>query len=280
VVSLVNVESSEAPQCTPEQAREITERIKVGVEAVWHLIVQAYQGGAHRALGYSSWDDYCTREFGTSRIRLPREERQEVVASLRESGLSTRAISVVAGVDDRTVRRDIDAIEAGAANAAPDRRGTEVEPRFKESMKVKGTDGKSYEPNKPGWAERVKAATKNNPVQPTRAQRVIDIRQLAERGNNAQQIANQIGVQRRYVMELAIAERITLPDHIVGKVHKLDHNRMVRETVTAVDGAAFGLNLIDLEQVDPDELEGWVISLGDSLKSLNSFHRKMKEMTR
>jgi len=53
------------------------------------LVKQAYTERAWDALGYASWDEYCTREFGTSRLRLPREERAEVVASLRESGLST-----------------------------------------------------------------------------------------------------------------------------------------------------------------------------------------------
>jgi hypothetical protein len=62
------------------EARALTDRIKVAVEATWHLVIEAYQARAWVALGYSSWDDYCTREFGTSRLRLPREERQEVVA--------------------------------------------------------------------------------------------------------------------------------------------------------------------------------------------------------
>ena len=88
-------------------ARALTDRIKVGVEAVWELITQAYVQRAWDALGYSSWDDYCTREFGTSRLRLPREERAEVVASLRESGLSIRAISAATGLGRGTVERDI-----------------------------------------------------------------------------------------------------------------------------------------------------------------------------
>jgi len=39
-----------------------------------------------------------TRWLGTTRLRLPREERAEVVASLRESGLSS-AISNVVGAE-------------------------------------------------------------------------------------------------------------------------------------------------------------------------------------
>ncbi|MES5383899.1 helix-turn-helix domain-containing protein [Mycolicibacterium conceptionense] len=96
-------------------ARALTDRIKVGVEAVWELIKQAYTERAWDALGYSSWDDYCTREFGTSRLRLPREERAEVVSSLRESGLSLRAIASATGDSVTTVRREL----AGVPNGTP-----------------------------------------------------------------------------------------------------------------------------------------------------------------
>lgn len=76
--------TAEIVQLDAAAARSLTDKIKVAVEGVWHLIEQAYTTRAWAALGYESWDDYCTREFGTSRLRLPREERQEVVASLQQ----------------------------------------------------------------------------------------------------------------------------------------------------------------------------------------------------
>lgn len=145
-----------------DDARDLTDRIKVTVEGAWHLIKQAYETRTWAALGYLSWDDYCTREFGGSRLRLPREERQEVVASLRDSGLSTRAIAVVAGVDQRTVRRDLDAGEANAAPARPPLSRCQVAghgwhgagpcptdepekaPKAPDASPIKGTDGKAY----------------------------------------------------------------------------------------------------------------------------------------
>jgi len=108
------------PEITAEDARILTDRIKVGVEAVWHLITEAYTSRAYIALGYRNWDDYCTREFGTSRLRLPREERAEVVASLRESGLSIRAIASATGLDKKTVNRDvIELSQKGTPNPTP-----------------------------------------------------------------------------------------------------------------------------------------------------------------
>jgi len=97
---------STAPSAA-ERARILTDQIKVTVEGAWQLIKQAYESRAWEALGYPTWDDYCTREFGTSRLRLPREERAEVVQSLRESGLSTRAIASATGIDRGTVRKDL-----------------------------------------------------------------------------------------------------------------------------------------------------------------------------
>lgn len=117
-------------QLTENEARELTAEIFGHLDVAWSLIQRAYYGRADRAMGYESWDAYCKAEFTGSRLRLPREERQEVVRSLRDAGMSTRAIASATGTDDRTVRRDI----AGAANAAPD----------PEPAPVTGLDGKTY----------------------------------------------------------------------------------------------------------------------------------------
>jgi hypothetical protein len=141
-VTLVDPETGEVvAQCTPDEARSITERITTAVETTWHLVAEAYTRRAWAALGYSSWDDYTTREFGTSRLRLPREERQEVVQSLRSAGLSTRAIAAVTGDSKSTVADDL----AGVQNRTPAR---DVTPNFKpkHAAKVTGTDGKKYTP--------------------------------------------------------------------------------------------------------------------------------------
>lgn len=108
--------ASEIVRMDASAARAITDRIKVGVEACWELITCAYTERAWDALGYSSWDDYCTREFGTSRLRLPREERAEVVSSLRESGLSLRAIAAATGISHTEARRSLD---SGVTNVPP-----------------------------------------------------------------------------------------------------------------------------------------------------------------
>ncbi|MGH3599441.1 MAG: hypothetical protein ACRDQH_04045 [Pseudonocardiaceae bacterium] len=100
----------EMVQASAEQARTLTDRIKVALGGTWLLIQEAYTSRAWAALGYASWDDYCTREFGTSRLRLPREERPEVVASMRDIGMSVRAIASATNTARNTVR---EALRAG-----------------------------------------------------------------------------------------------------------------------------------------------------------------------
>lgn len=114
-----------------QDARNLTDKIKAGTAALWELIKEAYVSRAWASLGYSSWDDYCTQEFGTSRIRLPREERREVVSSMREIGMSTRAIASGIGVSQDTVNREL----ARERNRSPE----------SDPAPVTGTDGKTYE---------------------------------------------------------------------------------------------------------------------------------------
>lgn len=138
--------SGELAPLEANDARTLTDRIKIAVEATWQLIAEAYTRRAWTALGYSSWDDYCQREFGSSRLRLPREERSEVVASLRESGLSIRAISTATGIDKETVMKDL----SGNRTPAPTIR-IEIEGATFDEIRerVTGIDGKTYTPPAP-----------------------------------------------------------------------------------------------------------------------------------
>jgi hypothetical protein len=46
------------------QAPDLTERIKAHSGELWHLLLKAYERGAHAALGYGSWGAYFQAEFG------------------------------------------------------------------------------------------------------------------------------------------------------------------------------------------------------------------------
>ncbi len=136
-------------------ARGPTEQIKSGIESVWELITRAYSLRVWDVLGYASWDDYCTGEFGQTRLCLPREKPDEVVLSLRECGLSLRAIASATGESKDTIRRSL----SGVANETPELESAAAEPdadalaetliEVEPPAPVIGIDGKRYQPARP-----------------------------------------------------------------------------------------------------------------------------------
>lgn len=117
---------------TNEQARALTDRIKVAVEGTWLLIQEAYTSRAWAALGYDTWDAYVDAEFRTARLALPKEERAETIQSLRSAGMSVRAISSATGVGVGTVHRELSG--SGVPFGTPE---------------IQGADGKTYAANRP-----------------------------------------------------------------------------------------------------------------------------------
>lgn len=144
-MTLVDTDTGEVIELLAEaEARELTAAIRGNLVATWDLISEVYSRRGWAALGYSDWDTYCATEFAGSRIKLPSEERRDVIRSLRDAGLSTRAIAAATGTSRNTVRSDLKQV---GQSDPPDR--SEVEPRFKGSpskpaAKVVGTDGKTY----------------------------------------------------------------------------------------------------------------------------------------
>ena len=121
---------------TQAEAKSLTEQIRIGLASVWQLLETAYVDRVWAALGYGSWDAYCASEFGETRIPIPKEERETVVRSLREAGLSYRAIEAGTDMSSRTIRR---AAAATGANAP---------------VATTGVNGKTYQPTQP-HAEKV-----------------------------------------------------------------------------------------------------------------------------
>lgn len=127
------------------RARDRAERIRTALNVSWQLVKDAYVDRDWLALGYASWDEYCTGEFSEFRIKLPREERQEVVSSMREIGMSMPAIASATGVSLGTVHGTLSKLKASG--------------ELSDEVKVTGTDGKTYttkprpEPTTPEWED-------------------------------------------------------------------------------------------------------------------------------
>jgi hypothetical protein len=45
------------------EARRLTDEVKADAQRLWAKLLKLYEGGAHIALGYSSWAAYCEQEF-------------------------------------------------------------------------------------------------------------------------------------------------------------------------------------------------------------------------
>ena len=138
-----------AGQCSEATARALTDQLRQSLAVSWELLVEAYQRRAWAALGYSTWDAYTDAELGEVRLRLPREERREVVASMTEAGMSTRAIGSALGVHHDTVSEDRRRV--GNPTPADEPIDAElVEDDSPEAMEravkaaILGTDGKTY----------------------------------------------------------------------------------------------------------------------------------------
>lgn len=144
-------------------ARNLTNEIRRALEFTWDLVIQAYQGRAWLALGYKTWNDYCVKEFGNQHIAIPREDRDEVIGSLRSAGLSSRAIAGATGLSKGTVgnslKRNDELANSGAQKWAPEKDSTvpngTVESNGSDShaenksRKVQGVDGKMYDRSAP-----------------------------------------------------------------------------------------------------------------------------------
>lgn len=155
-------------QCDEATARALTVALRQSLTTSWDLLVEAYQRRAWAALGYKSWDAYTDAELGETRLRLPREQRREVVASMTEAGMSTRAIGSALGVHQETIVNDRKVNGNRSPEPAPDhdtladkiaaelaasdetyREQAQTPEPEPEPVRVTGTDGKSYPASKP-----------------------------------------------------------------------------------------------------------------------------------
>lgn len=103
----------------------------------------------------------------------------------------------------------------------------------------------------------------------------------AGRGASSRQIAEIVGISDQTVRDIARKHDIAVPaDDVMARTRKIDSNRVVRETVYALEGSAMGVQLANLDALDPAECDGWVSSMTDSLRVLNRFVKQLKEKTR
>lgn len=112
------------------------------------------------------------------------------------------------------------------------------------------------------------------------AERVEQIRAMAERGHTAVQIARSIGIGEERVRELSNRNGVEITaEKVMGKVRRLDSNRIVSQTVLQVAGIGGLFKQIDYAALNRDDLGEWVSSLSESINALTRLRNKLKELS-
>jgi hypothetical protein len=160
----LEIPAAEPVELTPEQARELTDRIRAGVTNLLPVIKEAFERRADRALGYESWHAYCDAELDG--IRLPIERRRAHVAELRGQGMSTRAIGAALGVSEGTVRNDLSTAQDYAVEqpeqvrSLDDRRRPATRPARSEASDPEAVDSTVL----PGTVDQPRVRTSDDPA--------------------------------------------------------------------------------------------------------------------
>ncbi len=85
-----------APCYGPAEARRLTDQVKRDAQELWRRLIELYEGGAHTALNYPSWHEYCADEFGFSRSHSYRLlDAGRVAASIPQLGNEAQARELV-----------------------------------------------------------------------------------------------------------------------------------------------------------------------------------------
>ena len=154
------------------------------------------------------------------------------------------------------------------------------------AKRVKDADPKLFEKVKAGEVQvepalRQIKTGKPAPKKPKslpKEQRAKQIRDLAKRGNRAEQIASEIGISAEHVRQLAREHGIKLADAQLGKTHRIKAQRVIEQTVSGLAGYAMGLQTIngEIKDIDPSDAAEWVASLSESLPPLQKLKRKLQ----
>lgn len=161
---------------TRDEAVARAERIRAGILSLTDLqadIAAAYQAQDWTTLGYNTWEDYITGEYGGQMPRLDKASRRELVVNLRGEGLSTRALAVATGQSQANVRNDL--TDAGEQKCSP--------------APVTGRDGKTYTPTAAPTPEQ----------KPHRRRPLLDrVHELARKLNSDTRELKRIGEDDRF----------------------------------------------------------------------------------
>lgn len=92
---------------TESDVRRSVDAARRGLTAAAEEIVWQIEHEVWRILGYDTWNAMREAEYGGAAFMVPTAERPELVARLRETGMTQQDIARTAGVDQTTVSKDL-----------------------------------------------------------------------------------------------------------------------------------------------------------------------------
>ncbi len=108
--------------------------------------------------------------------------------------------------------------------------------------------------------------------------RRVLIRKLAAEGRSSRQIADVLGITPHSVRAIARQNGTDITaDRVMAGYTRIDTNRVIAETVGALEGMRTGIDLIDPDAIDPAQAADWAASIARSVRTLNALIRTLKE---
>ena len=262
--------------------------------------------------------DQAIREMGATELTvadlIPKpmtvNERREAVVQMRARGMSLRAIAAELGVNEATVKRDLDSTVADATVEQPDvitgrdgkKRKARKDPVPEPVKEQWGRDGEVDARRRAVHRLAEQGATfgticrdlnlpphvVSNDQQWLRAhghlpevvpvtQQLETIRDLAEKGNTSRQIAAALNVGPEHIRNLCHSNGIDIPaDRIVRG--RPEANKAMTNTVQMLAEVVESFERVNIAALDVGQAEKWSCSLTESAKQIQALRKRINQL--
>jgi hypothetical protein len=280
-------------------------QIRGGLEEVAAAVLRVWEGQTWTLRGYESWPAMYEAEVSEP-LRLSRKNRVRLHNLLRDGGMSTRAIAVVTGSSDFTVRQDesqdceksrsLENVPAtgldGARRVTDPRASAALTQRILE-LRATGLSfpeiGKELDITGHAAYQRHAAHRRKHGTTVPTSEQVTQlptperIKQLAETGITSMQIAHDLGIGQERVRQLARREGIRLVGDINrghGGIRTIDMPTAITNWLTHLRASLDSADaFLDLEDIDPVEAAEWAHQLNEISNRVRALTRRFQHQS-
>lgn len=233
-----------------DEARELTDELRADYGSLQVKISTAWRGRIWLALDYESWQDYLDEEFRDVSLRPPKELQEQVIAELREAGMSTRGIASATDLSQPTVVRRL---------SVP---GDSFESRENRDPVI-GLDGKRY-----GREQPPKPTSVPNPAM----ENIVDAEVIEDDEAEDYDLASISGLEPASV-NLNESSNTPGREHVVRAIRELHYGAaaplpMVKKQSKLLE-VAFSGGVSDLGTLEGDKVEDLGRDVADALGVLS-----------